>query len=97
MRLAQVLDDYAWLWDDGDRQIPIQPSAYYVVAIEANGNLTVAHRASGQILLFAPDHDLDGVTPLAGCPPYSLMTIDDVPDLGTWIEVCAHSWQGPGD
>lgn len=90
---APVLRDYAWLWKDDGRDIPIHAGDFYVVAIEANGNLTVAHRASGRLLLFAPDHAYEGVTPLAGCPPYSLLTIDDIPDLRTWIESCASAWR----
>ena len=90
--LAPVLDDYAWLWRDDGLQLPIQPSDYYIVAVEANGNLTLAHRSSGQLLLFAPDHAFEGVTPLPGCPPYSLLTIDDAPDLAAWIELCAKAW-----
>ena len=90
---APVLEDYAWLWNDDGHEIPIQPSDFYVAAIEANGNLTLAHRATGQLLLFAPDHAYEGVSPLAGCPPYSLMTIDDIPDLRTWIESCVRAWK----
>ncbi|MFC5265119.1 hypothetical protein ACFPJ1_23655 [Kribbella qitaiheensis] len=65
---------------------PIQPDEYYAVAVEANGNLTLVDRESGRLLLFAPDHALTGVTPLPGCPPYSLLTFDDAHDLGAWIE-----------
>lgn len=90
--VADVLADYAWLWDDHGLELPISPDEYYAVAVEANGNLTLAHRDDGRILLFAPDHAFSGVTPLAGCPPYSLLTIDDVPDLATWIEVCSAAW-----
>ena len=90
--LAPVLNDYAWIWQDDALQMPIQPSEYYVAAVEANGNLTLAHRSSGHLLLFAPDHALEGVTPLPDCPPYSLMTIDDAPDLAAWIELCAEAW-----
>jgi hypothetical protein len=75
-----------------DLELPIETDEYYVVAEEANGNLTLAHRESGRLLLFAPDHDFDGVTPLPGCPPFSLLTIDDAPDLASWIEVCARAW-----
>ena len=50
-------------------------------------------RADGQLLLFAPDHSHQGVTPLPGCDPYSLMTIEVVPDLATWIETCATAWR----
>jgi hypothetical protein len=92
--LAPVLNDYAWLWQNDGLEIPIEPKEYYVVAVEANGNLTLAHRSSGHLLLFAPDHAFEGVTPLPGCPPYSLMTIDDAPDLAAWIELCAGTWSG---
>jgi hypothetical protein len=90
--LAKVLADYAWLWENNGPAIPIQSDEYCVVAVEANGNLTIASRETGQLLLFAPDHAFTDVTPLPGCPPYSLLTIDDIPDLGTWIEVCAEAW-----
>lgn len=90
--LSPVLADYAWLWRDRGLEVPIEPTDYYAVAIEANGNLIIAHRTSGQLLLFAPDHAFDGVTPLPGCPPYSLLTIDDAQDLIAWIELCANVW-----
>jgi hypothetical protein len=90
--LAPVLNDYARLWQDDGLLMPIQPSEYYVAAVEANGNLTLTHRSSGQLLLFAPDHAFEGVTPLPDCPPYSLMTIDEAPDLAAWIELCAEAW-----
>lgn len=92
--VAEMIDAYRWLWDDDGLTVPVDPADYYAVAVEANGNLTLAHRVDGRLLLFAPDHAFDGVTPLAGCPPYSLMTIDEVPDLSTWIEVCAAAWSG---
>lgn len=91
-QVGDVLNDYAWLWQDVGLTVPIQSDDFYVVAVEANGNLTLVERPAGDLLLFAPDHAFDGVTPVAGCPPYSLMTIDDAPDLATWIEVCAAAW-----
>ncbi|WP_422742721.1 hypothetical protein ACN27B_30190 [Micromonospora sp. WMMD754] len=91
--IAGVLADYAWLWEDHGVEIPISPDEYYAVAVEANGNLTLAHRDDGRLLLFAPDHAFANVTPLAGSPPYSLLTIDHVPDLAAWIEVCAAAWR----
>jgi hypothetical protein len=91
--LSNVLAEYAWIWEDEGLRLPIDPEEYYVVAVEANGNLTLAHRVSGQLLLFAPDHAFDGVTPLPGCPPYSLLTINEIPDLATWIESCAAAWR----
>ncbi len=74
---------------------PHHPAEYYPVAVEANGNLTLAHRVDGRLLLFAPDHDFERVTPFAGSPPCSLLIVDEVPDLATWIEVCAAAWHHP--
>jgi hypothetical protein len=91
-RVSDVLADYRWIWEDVGLQVPIQPDDYYTVAVEANGNLTLAHRQSGELLLFAPDHAFEDVTPVPGCPPYSLLTIDGVPDLRSWIEECAGAW-----
>jgi hypothetical protein len=93
LSIGDVLADYAWLWDGDGLEVAIDPDAYYAVAIEANGNLTLAHRTDGRLLLFAPDHAFTGVTPLTGSPPYSLLTIDEVPDLRTWIEVSAAAWR----
>ncbi|MDO3703295.1 hypothetical protein Q3W71_16605 [Micromonospora sp. C28SCA-DRY-2] len=93
VRIADALNDYAWLWEDTGLELPIDPDEYYAVAVEANGNLTLAHRNDGHLLLFAPDHDFAGVTPVVGFPPYSLLTIDGVPDLATWMEACAAVWR----
>lgn len=90
--VAGALDDYRWVWDDAGLEIPIDPAGYYAAAVEANGNLTLVNRRGGQLLLFAPDHAFSRVTPLPGCPPYSLYTIDGVPDLEAWIEECAAAW-----
>ncbi|MEU8118681.1 hypothetical protein AB0C21_08215 [Spirillospora sp. NPDC049024] len=93
VRVSDVLADYAWLWEGDDLKVSINPVEYYAVAVEANGNLTLAHRDDGRLLLFAPDHAFEDVTPLDGSPPYSLLTINNVPDLATWIEVCAAAWR----
>lgn len=90
--LASALEAYSWAWEEQGQTVPIDPKDHYVVAVEANGNLTVVNRDSGALLLFAPDHDFDGVTPLSGSPEYSLMTIDEAPDLAAWLEVCAAAW-----
>jgi hypothetical protein len=90
--VAEALTAYSWIWENHGLRVPINPDEYYPAAIESNGNLTLAHRRDGRLLLFAPDHAFEGVTPFAGSPPYSLYTIDAVPDLATWIEVCAAAW-----
>ncbi|MFI7542811.1 hypothetical protein [Actinoplanes sp. NPDC049599] len=92
---GEMLAAYSWIWEDENLRVPIDPADYYAAAVEANGNLTLAHREDGRLLLFAPDHGFDRVTPLAGCPPFSLLTFDDLPDLAAWIEVCARAWATP--
>jgi len=56
IRIVDVFTDYAWLWEDDGLEISINPGDYYSVAVEANGNLTLAHRDDSRLLLFAPDH-----------------------------------------
>lgn len=87
------IDAYSWIWEENSLQAPQELSQqYYVVAIEANANLVLTHTKSEGILLFAPDHDFDGVTPAPNCPEYSLYTIDAAPDLASWIETLAATW-----
>ena len=84
-----------WVEASGPRSAgaePIDPRDWDPVAVEANGNLTVVERSSGRILMYAADHSFDGLTELPGWPPYSLYTIDDCPDITTWIENAARAW-----
>jgi len=90
--IEEPLDAYRWIWENDGLEVPIDPREYYPVAVEANGNLTLARRDDGLLLLFAPDHAFERVTPFAGSPPCSLLVMDEVPDLATWIEVCAVAW-----
>lgn len=92
--LSRVIGEYDWLWKGEGLVVPVEAMRDYVtVAIGANGNLTAAHRETGHLVLFAPDHAFDGVTPLPGCPPYSLYSFDELPDVSSWIEACAGAWQ----
>lgn len=84
--IGEMLDTYAWMWEEEGLTIPISAKEYYVVAVEANMNVTIVHRESGRVILFAPDPDDNGKTVLPGCPESSLYTFDDAQDLGTWIE-----------
>ena len=89
--MSESLDACAWIWEENRLTIPIPPEEYYVVAVEANGNLTLVHRKSGELILFAPDHAFEGVPIFSGCPGNSLFTMDSVPDLPSWIEDCEHN------
>ncbi|WP_218920459.1 hypothetical protein [Lentzea guizhouensis] len=92
--LASVVAEYEWMWRDAGLVVPVEAMRSYVtVAIEANGIMTAAHRDTGDLVLFAPDHSFDGVTPLRGSPPLSLYGFDEVPDVAAWVEVCARAWR----
>ncbi len=67
-------------------------STHFVMAVEANGNLTLYHRQSGEVILFAPDHDFEHVTPLGQSPEYTLYRIDGVPTFSDWVESIAKQW-----
>lgn len=92
MDLVETIHAYRWIWENDELEVPIRAEDFYVVSREANGNLTIAERDSGRLLLFAPDHSYDGVSVLDGCPEYSLYTIDGVEGLVDWIEGEARAW-----
>jgi hypothetical protein len=89
---SQVLDGMAWRWEEAGLHLSIEPAQWYPVAVEANGNVTLAHRVTGAVVLAAQDHAFECVRPLAGCPPYSLYEIEGAPDLATLVEVVAGQW-----
>ncbi len=92
--LSRAVGDYDRIWKQGGLPAPVEEMRDYVtVAIEGNGNLTAAHRETGHLVLFAPDHAFEGVTPLAGCPEHSVYTFDELPDLASWIKACAGAWE----
>jgi hypothetical protein len=72
--------------------IPIDLKAYYSIALEANGNTTLCHRVTGDVLLFAQDHSFDHVVPLEGCPEYTLYRIEGAPTFDAWVEAVAAQW-----
>ena len=91
-RDASFVSHYAWAWEDEGLTIPIDLDDWYPIAWEANGNTTLCHRETGDVLLFAPDHAFDHVTPLAGCPDHSLYTLEGAPTFSAWIETIADQW-----
>ena len=89
---ASFINEYMWAFTDAGAELPIQPSEYYSIAREANGNTTLCHRVSGQVILFAPDHSFDFVIPLSGCPEYTLYTLNGVRNLRDWVNTVAGQW-----
>ncbi|WP_432949175.1 hypothetical protein ACQPXM_15715 [Kribbella sp. CA-253562] len=72
--------------------MPIEAADYGVLAEERNGNLTLFHRTTGEVLVFAPDHDVDHLEVLEGCPEYTLYRIPSAPDVTAWVETMAGQW-----
>jgi hypothetical protein len=89
---ATFIREYASLFNDGAASIPIALEQFYSIAREANGNTTLCHRASGEVVLFAPDHDYSHVEVYPGCPPYTLYRLPDAPHFSAWVETVAGQW-----
>ncbi len=89
---GRFIRDYEWAFDDAGLVLPIDPTEYYSIAREANGNATLCHRISGQVLMFAPDHSFDHLTELEGCPEYTLYTVNGAPKFGDWVNAVALQW-----
>jgi hypothetical protein len=89
---ASFIRDYAGAFEGVPNGIPIDLHAYYSLSREANGNCTLCHRTTGDVLLFAPDHSFDFVTPLEGCPEYTLYRLRGAPRFEDWVEVVAEQW-----
>lgn len=72
--------------------IPIAVAEYYCISREANGNTTICHRDSGEVLLFAADHSFSDVVPLEGCPPDTLYRRKGAANFLCWVETIATQW-----
>jgi len=89
---AAFIRDCDWAFEEVPGGIPIDPGAYYSISREANGNSTLCHRTSGEVLMFAPDHSFTHLVPLEGCPEYTLYRINGAPGFVDWVEVVAQQW-----
>jgi hypothetical protein len=83
---------YLDLCEDRGIQPVVDPADYRSFALEANGNCTIYHHITGQVLMFAHDHSLDHIEVLSGCPEYTLYTIKSCPNFRTWVETVAEQW-----
>lgn len=89
---ASFIENYMWAFEDAGLTLPIDPSNYYSIAREANGNTTLCHRESGHVLLFAPDHCFTHLTKLEGCPEYTLYEISGAATFRDWVNAVAAQW-----
>jgi len=89
-RTASVIKDYEWAFKGSP--IPIVLDDFYAIAIEANGNTTLCHRTTGEVVLFAPDHSFDYVVSYPGCPEYTLYHFQGAKDFRSWVNCVATQW-----
>jgi hypothetical protein len=89
---ASFVRHYAWAFEGVPGGIPIVLEDHYPICWEANGNATLCHRTTGEVLFFAPDHGFDDVTPLEGCPPYTLYRRAGGGNFVEWVETVARQW-----
>ena len=89
---GSFIEDYRWSFDDAGVEIPIILNDYYSIAREANGNATLCHRESGDVVFWAPDHSFDHISVLKNCPEYTLYTINGVTQFAEWVENIAKQW-----
>lgn len=90
IRDAAFVEDYAWKFP-GER-VPIPVAEYYSIADECNGNTTLCHRRTGEVLLFATDHSFDHIVPFEGCDAFSLYRIPEAATFRAWVERIADQW-----
>jgi hypothetical protein len=89
---AMFITDYAWAVEMASVQIPIELKQFYSIAREANGNTTLCDRATGEVILFAPDHAFDHVEVLPGCPNYTLYRALGARRFREWVNTIAQQW-----
>jgi len=85
--------DYAWAFETASVAIPIELKQFYSIAREANGNTTLCHRTSGEVILFAADHAFDHVEVLPGCPDYTLYRFLGAQRFRDWVNAIARQWR----
>ncbi|MEO8287108.1 MAG: hypothetical protein ABI670_11815 [Chloroflexota bacterium] len=86
-------DYYQMMCEDEGIAATLNPEDYVAFAFEANGNCTIYHKNDAEILMFAHDHSFAHISPLMGCPEYTLYTINGCPDFSTWVETVASQWR----
>ncbi len=94
---ASFLQYYKWAFEEAGTSIPIAVKDFYVIAREANGNATLCQRITGEVLLFAADHNFDFVVPYPGCPEYTLYHAVGAKVFNDWVNALATQWLRKSD
>ena len=91
-RDGSFLEYVKWRFEDEGLTLPIEPTEYYSIACEANANITLCHRTTGRVLLFAHDHYFHHVKVLKGCPDMTLYTIRGATTFRQWVNAISRQW-----
>jgi hypothetical protein len=73
-------------------EVKISPEEYITFTQEANGNITMYHLNSGEVIMYAHDHCFDHIYPLDDYPDYSLYRIKNCNNFADWVESVAKQW-----
>lgn len=65
----------------------------FIMAEEANGNLTLCDANSEEIFLFAPDHCFENISVCGDLPEYTFYTIEGGENLVDYVELIAKQWR----
>jgi len=70
-------------------EIKLNTDDFISFAFEANGNVTMYHKQSGEVLMLAHDHNFDFITPFETYPEYTLHKFNNCRTFSDWIEKIA--------
>jgi hypothetical protein len=82
-------------WFMKERQIevgPLLPAGSWQASAPCVNGSPVSRHSRGPRGVFAPDHSFDHVTPLEGCPDYTLYRLRGAPRFEDWVEAVADQW-----
>lgn len=65
----------------------------FIMAEEANGNLTLCDANTEEIFLFAPDHCFENVSVCGDLPEYTFYTVDRGECFADYVELVAKQWR----
>jgi hypothetical protein len=86
---SRLIAHDAW-WES--LKIPIDLTQFYSIAQEANGNTTLCHRVSGEVVLYAHDHAFHHVEVLPGCPDYTFYRFVGAGHFKEWVDTISRQW-----
>jgi hypothetical protein len=88
---AEVYDEQMWVHEPVAKNLQVVIDDLLCFSQEANGNLTLYHRKTGQIYMLLVDHAFDYVELLPG-HPHCFYTIKGVNTFTDYVETLAEQW-----